>query len=82
MNKPVIAYPCQWSYRIIGTHEADLRQAAAECIDVSDVKISMSNQSPGKTYVSMNVAVEVTSELMRDCFFMALKDHPAVKYIL
>ena len=82
MDHPVIEYPCQWSYRIIGTSEYELRQAAAECIDVSEVDIYLSNYSSKGSYVSLNVTVEVQSELMRDCFFMALRDHPAVKFIL
>ena len=82
MDHPNIEYPCQWSYRVIGTSEYELRQAASECIDVPEVDISLSNHSAKGTYISLNIAVQVQSELMRDCFFMALKDHPAVKFIL
>ena len=75
MNSPIIEYPCQWSYRVIGTCEQLLREAVSECIDVPEVDLSVSNHSTKGTYVSMNLTVKVKSELMRDCFFMALRDH-------
>lgn len=81
MNTPKIEYPCQWSYRVIGTCEQQLRQAAAQCIDV-ETTVSLGNQSSGNKYISLNLSLWVESEAMRDRIFAALQGHPAVKFIL
>ncbi len=82
MNEPIIQYPREWSYRIIGTDEGALRQAASESLGSLAYGITLSNQSQGKTYLSMNITVTVETEAMRDQIFSALEKHPAVRFTL
>lgn len=82
MSEPIIQYPCEWSYRIIGTDEQALRQAASECLGSLAYRVTLSNQSRGKKYLSMNITLNVETQSMRDQIFSALKRHAAVKFLL
>ncbi len=82
MNEPIIQYPCEWSYRIIGTDEQALRQAASESLGDFAYSMTLSNQSSGKKYLSMNIEVTVETQAMRDQIFSALETHPAVRFML
>jgi putative lipoic acid-binding regulatory protein len=82
MNEPTIEYPCEWSYRIIGSDEQALRQAASESLGALAYQITLSNQSTGKKYLSMNLTVTVETQAMRDQIFTALEKHPAVRFML
>jgi putative lipoic acid-binding regulatory protein len=82
MNEPTIEYPCEWSFRIIGTDEQALRQAASESLGTLANRVTLSNQSRGKKYLSMNIALDVETQAMRDQIFAALERHPAVRFML
>jgi putative lipoic acid-binding regulatory protein len=82
MNGPIIQYPCEWSYRIIGSDEQALRQAASESLGALAYHITLSNQSRGKKYLSMNITIDVETQAMRDQIFTALEGHPAVRFML
>ncbi len=82
MNEPIIQYPCEWSFRVIGVDELALRRAASECLGTLAYQIAMSNQSSGKKYLSMNITLNVETQAMRDEIFSALKKHAAVKFLL
>jgi putative lipoic acid-binding regulatory protein len=82
MNEPTIEYPCEWSFRIIGTDEQALRQAASENLGALAYRVTLSNQSRGKKYLSMNITLNVETQAMRDQIFTALEEHPAVKFML
>lgn len=81
MNEPV-AYPCFWEFRIIGTDETSLQQAAAECLPDSDFRFALANTSRGGTYLSATVRVEVPDEQIRNRIYQHLRAHPAVKMVL
>ncbi|NQV35294.1 MAG: DUF493 domain-containing protein [Phycisphaeraceae bacterium] len=82
MNEPIIQYPREWSYRIIGSDEQALRQAASESLGSLAYRVTLSNQSRGKKYLSMNITLNVETQAMRDQIFSALKRHAAVKFLL
>lgn len=82
MNEPVIQYPCEWSYRIIGTDEQALRKAISDSVGSLAHVVTLSNRSAGKKYLSMNLTVTVENQAMRDQIFTALEKHPAVKFML
>lgn len=82
MDESAIQYPCEWSYRIIGTNEQALRQAVSDCLADRPYQLTLSNQSRNKTYLSMNVAVAVRTQAERDHFFDLLRQHPAVRFLL
>lgn len=82
MQKPHIDYPCNWSYRLIGTEEQLLREAAVSVVSGKTYTIEESNRSSGGKYVSLNLSVTVDDEDERLRFYSQLKKDPAVAIIL
>jgi putative lipoic acid-binding regulatory protein len=82
MNQPIIQYPCEWSYRIIGTDEQALREAASASVEGLEHRLSVANQSQNKSYLSMNLTVVVETQAIRDRIFKLLENHAAVRLIL
>jgi putative lipoic acid-binding regulatory protein len=82
MEKPIIEYPCDWSYRIIGTDEQLLRKAALDCLGNIDYSISVSNYSSSGKYISLNIETVVSSESARNRIHASLGRHSCVKMVL
>jgi putative lipoic acid-binding regulatory protein len=80
--KPEIAYPCRWVYKVVGKDYELVRLAVLEVIQVRTCEISYSRSSSAGKYQSLSVEVEVESEEQRNSFYVALKEHPAVKIVL
>jgi putative lipoic acid-binding regulatory protein len=81
-RKPVLEYPCQWLYKIIGANQEELQQAAAAIINKQPCTISLSNSSKTGKYHCLNIEVEVTCEKSRNTIYQAFKQHPQVKMVL
>ena len=82
MNTPRITYPCQWSFTLIGTDEAEMRAAAAACLSPAAYRLTPSRKSRSGKYTSLHLDTEVSSEDERNRLFTALKAHAAVKMVL
>lgn len=82
MEKPVIEYPCQWSYKIIGQDEKLLRTAASNAAGNKAHTISISNQSSGGKYVSICLELDVNNEDERLEIFAKLKSDSNVKIVM
>lgn len=82
MKKPVINYPCVWSYRIIGQDEQLLRSAAVNAIGDKKHQMSFSNKSSGGKYQSLNLEVAIHSEKEMLDIFERLKNDQNVKFVL
>mgnify|MGYP003411552755 FL=1 len=81
-KKPIIKYPCDWHYKVIGTDAAEIIKAIELAVEGMDYKISSSNISSKGNYFSLNLKVFVTSEVIRDIIFSKLKDNEFVKMVL
>lgn len=81
-QKPEIAYPCLWQYKVIGTARSEILNAVRAVIGDQDHSIGDSNQSSGGKYISLNVELEVDSETMRNRVFMALQSHSALRMVI
>jgi putative lipoic acid-binding regulatory protein len=89
-EKPVIDYPTDWGYKIIGTDEEALRAAVQQCLDDSlvpetgdrEFELGFSRQSRGGKYLSLSLNLSVVSEDERDGIFRALKSHPDVLMVM
>ena len=79
---PEITYPCDWGFRIIGTHDKLIRQLVEEI--AGDLKHSLeeSNTSAAGNYISLKLTVEVRDEEHRNEIHKQLTDHEAVKMVL
>ena len=82
MTKTKLEYPCQWSYRIIGDDEQNLRDAAASAVGNKKFKLSVSNRSAGGKYHSLNIELIVKDEAERLAIFKHLQDNDAIKFVL
>ncbi len=81
-SKPLIVYPTDWTYTVIGEHEDQLRMAIVEVI-LQDIKdISFSARSSGGKYCSLHVTLEVQSEENRDEVHRALSGHSHIRFVL
>jgi len=81
-KKPIINYPCDWQYKVIGTDLDELIKAIEIVADGMEYKISSSNVSSKGNYFSVNLKVFVTSEVIRDIIFEKLEANEFVKMVL
>jgi len=81
-NRPQIVYPCKWSYKIIGANIEQMLTAVKESIVNLEYDITPSNISRKAKYFSLNISVEVPSEVVRNLIFQKLTDHPAIKFVI
>ena len=65
MEKPVIEYPCTWSYRAIGTDSDFMMKEIADRLASIPHTVTSGNTSRGGNYCSLNVDATVHSETER-----------------
>ncbi|MCK5367825.1 MAG: DUF493 domain-containing protein [Cyclobacteriaceae bacterium] len=82
MKKPIINYPCKWSYKVIGSDQAFLAEEILNKLKHIKFEINLSNQSSQGTYVSFKIEAYVNSENERIDIFNVLKDIPTVKFVI
>jgi len=82
MSKPEITYPCEWGFRIIGTHEKLIRQLVARVLGEHPYRLEPSAASATGRYVSMSLKVEVQSEEYRNDLHQQLLADESVKMVL
>ncbi len=81
MDKPVIDYPCEWGYRLIGRDEEALRLAVTFVLEI-EYELKIGNRSENDRYCSLHLKVKVHSEEERLGLFDKLKNRPEVIYVL
>jgi len=89
-EKPTIEYPCEWSYKVIGTDEDAVRAAVQQSLDACltpnsgdrEFSLGMSRESKGGKYLSIGLTLTVLNEDERDGIFKTLKDHPDVLMVM
>ena len=81
-KKPTIEYPCDWHYKVIGTDVDEMIKAIELITEGMEYKISSSNVSSKGKYLSLNLTVLVSSEIIRDIIFAKLKANEFVKMVL
>jgi putative lipoic acid-binding regulatory protein len=81
-QQPLIEYPCQWEYKIIGLDAVLMRSAVAAVLESLAYTIEPSHQSSGGKYVSLTVQLTVTDEAFRHRIFEELKSQPAIRMVL
>ena len=89
-GKPVIIYPCQWGFKVIGMAEDAVRAAVKDCLaeclnqETGDraYELGFSRSSGEGKYVSLTLNLEVQDELERDTLFRALADRPEIRLVI
>ena len=82
MEKQVVEYPCQWSYRIIGQNETLIRNAVTECMKKATYQLTASKTSHSGKYISLNLEIMVLNEDARNKIYIDLKSMSCVKMVL
>lgn len=82
MDKMETRYPCEWEFRIIGTDESSLTQAASEILGGKKYELAFSNISKGGKYISLALTTVVESEEVRNNMYVTLRKHAAIKSVL
>ena len=82
MAEPEIRYPCDWGFRIIGTHEKLIRQLVTELVGEVAHTLEPSNTSATGKYVSLHLRIEVRDETHRNDVHAALMADESVKIVL
>mgnify|MGYP003993395929 FL=1 len=76
-----IDYPCEWSYKVIGSDKGSVHNAIVDIIQDSEYHITDSNASKTGKYLSFNVAVMVGDEAYRNKIYQAFKGHEDIKFV-
>ena len=82
LEKPDIHYPCNWSYKIIGSDRARITDTIPVVLKAFEYQFSESRQSKTGKFTSFHLSIQVNSEEERNTIFNILKDIPSVKVIL
>ena len=80
-RKPEIAYPCPWSYRILGSDETRMREAVRAIVGAAQYDLKLSNESRGGKYRSLELELVVADETQRLSIFEALRVHADVRFV-
>lgn len=81
-EKPVIDYPCAWSYRLIGRSAEVVEAAVRRIVAGTDYRLDSSNTSATGKYVAVKLTVVVQHEGHRLEIGRRLKADDAILYVL
>ena len=82
MQKPLIEYPCKWSFRMIGSDEPLMRKAVETTMGDSAYSLMVSNASKTGKYVSLNLETVVRDKGHRNQIYNGLKAAQPIKMVL
>jgi len=81
-KKPVIEYPCDWSYKIIGTNVQKIIDAIENAVGDMKYDVTPSSISKKGKYFSLNLVVTVPNETMRDLVYQKLNNSDFIKIVI
>lgn len=81
-RRPEIAYPCTWTYRIIGWDEPRLRAAVAEVLGSHEYTLLLARESSAGKYRTLQLELVVRDDEHRTSIFARIARHPDVRFVL
>lgn len=81
-GRPLLQYPCVWTYQVIGTDAEIIREAVGHIVGEVDYSLIYSNTSRNGRYCSLRLKLVVETETERDRIFVALRDHPEIRTVM
>ncbi len=81
-GKPVIEYPCEWVYTVIGTDRDALHKAVEDVFRERQCSVVLSKTSAAGTYCSLRVEAEVFSDDDRTDLFERLSVQDEIRVVL
>jgi len=80
-EKPLIEYPTEWRYKIIGENLESMLYTIDDTIEGLESDLTPSNISKKGKYYSLNLVVTVESEEDRDNIYRELVSNPNIKMV-
>jgi len=80
--RPEIEYPCDWSYKLIGTDKVALQTCIFEVVGERAYKTKGGNTSSKGKFHSINMTCKVETEIDRNTIFKAFSEHKDVKMVI
>jgi uncharacterized protein len=81
-KKLQLAYPCEWTYKVIGNQPERLKAVIHEMMQGRPYSVSLSNRSKTKKYCSLNLVIQVENEADRNAIYQRLKNHAETVMVL
>jgi len=81
-KKVKLDYPCNWNYKVIINAHCKIDHIVKNVLGERTFKISKSNNSKNKTYMSYKVSLLVHSDEDREEIFHEFKKEDCVKIVL
>ena len=81
-KRPVVEYPCEWAYKIIGTNVEKILEAIEDAVGDMKHDITPSSISLKGKYFSINLMVAVPNETMRDIVYQKLNNSDFIKIVI
>jgi hypothetical protein len=80
-KRPEIAYPCEWSYKIIGNNVDKILEAIENAVSGLKYDVTSSNISKNGNYYSLNLTLTVPNEVVRDLIYQKLDSSDSIKIV-
>ena len=81
-SRPVLAYPLEWEYRVIGADESAVRAAIVRVMGARSHSVAAPKLSRAGRWVSLHVQLVVHTEEERDSLHRELVADPAVRLVM
>ncbi len=81
-KKPIIKYPCEWKYKLIGLKDVNMDEILKELLHAKEYKLKFSQDSKEGKYKSYTLSMLVSSDEERQYFFEEFKKNEYIKYVL
>ena len=80
--RPVLTYPLEWEYRVIGASEVELRAVIVRVMGTREHSVAEPRRSREGRWVSLHVQLVVHTEEERDRLHGELRSDPAVRLVM
>jgi uncharacterized protein len=80
-ERPNIEYPCEWSYKVIGSDLDNILAAIEDASSGLEYDVTPSNVSENEKYFSVNLKIKVPNEITRDIIYEKLAKHDSIRIV-
>lgn len=81
-GRPIIDYPNDWEYRLIGRSEKAILRAVTTVLGDAPHTLCPGNTSNKGRYISMSLTTTVETEEHRNALFKLFKDHESIVMVI
>ncbi len=81
-RRPQIDYPCDWSFRLIGESEHQIRALVVRILGDLEHTLERSRASSAGRYTSLKLSFVARDDSHRTSLHAALSAHQAIRFVL